>query len=184
MVSRRGFKQIIVTVWHTQGKHTPVVWRFTIISQVPSRLSAGFGHSSQDLIKTSPANECPRTNMFVVFLHVFYFRASWLIRYLNRQIYCPHNREKVTLASVELTLGPKSAAVIGARANKRQGTFPWLQKTFVGERDCLKSLKNVCVGCYPIRVVEKMLKTAAMARECCATFRCFSRTKNLFKILK
>ena len=76
-----------------------------------------------------------------------------------------HNREKVTLASVELALGLKPAAVIGARANERQEMFPWLQKTFVGEKHCMTSLKNVCVGCDPIRAVEKMLETTAMAWE-------------------
>ena len=32
---------------------------YGIISQVPSRLSAGFQYSRHDLIETSPANECP-----------------------------------------------------------------------------------------------------------------------------
>ena len=29
--------------------------------------------------------------------------------------------------------------MIGTRANTRQGTFPWLQQTFVGEKDCVTS---------------------------------------------
>ena len=39
-------------------------------SQVPSRLSAGFQHLSQDLIETSPADEYLWKNMFIILLHV------------------------------------------------------------------------------------------------------------------
>ena len=68
IVSQKRFKQIITTVAHTRWKNTPVVWCFEITSHVPSRLSAGFQHSSQNLIKTSPANECPHRNMFATFI--------------------------------------------------------------------------------------------------------------------
>ena len=54
-------------VSHTWWKHMPVVWRFRIISKVPSRLSTGFQHLSQDLTKTSRANECLWKNMFIFF---------------------------------------------------------------------------------------------------------------------
>ena len=44
-----------VTVSHNRWKDTPAVWRFAIRSQVPSSLSAGYQHLSQDLAETSPA---------------------------------------------------------------------------------------------------------------------------------
>ena len=48
----------------------PVFCCFVIISQVPCRLSAGFQQVRQDLIETSPANECLQKKMFIIVLLV------------------------------------------------------------------------------------------------------------------
>ena len=58
----------------------------------------------------------------------------------------PHNCGKVTLVSNKL-LWVQSAAVIGTRANKGQGMFPWLQQIRGRGRlrdeakECLRGLK-------------------------------------------
>ena len=50
-----------------------------------------------------------------------------------------HNRGRRLLVvnfprDLQLIFGEKSAAVVGTRANKGQGMFPWLQQTFVGRK--------------------------------------------------
>ena len=82
-------------------KDAPVVWQFAIISQVPSRYSAGIQHLSQDLIETSPANECLREHVHY-FLHVSNTLQLLAAKVFKSSDLCPHNRGKVTLVSVEL----------------------------------------------------------------------------------
>ena len=57
VVYRRGFKQVILTASRTRWKDTPVVWCFVIISQVSSRLSAGFRHFSVSAARPCTGND-------------------------------------------------------------------------------------------------------------------------------
>lgn len=67
IISRKGFKQIILNVSHTRWKDTFVVSRFTIISQVPSIFSTGFQCFSKDFYRKKPCKRMSANE------HVHYF---------------------------------------------------------------------------------------------------------------
>ena len=61
----------------------------------------GFRHSRQDLVKTSPANECPRKNIYSI-LSFSLLYSVFAERAFKSTNLCPHNSGKVTLGAVEL----------------------------------------------------------------------------------
>ena len=75
------------------------------------------------------------TSLFRLSL-AFYFTISWCRLALN------------FLPDLQPIFEAKSAALIGTQANQGQGMFPWLQQTFVREKDCVTGPKNTCVGGY------------------------------------
>ena len=153
LVSRTGFKQIILTVSQTRWNDIPVVRCFATITQVPSRLSAGFQHLSQDLIETSHAKEhaCMWKNMFINFLH--------LLNTLNAvscQLDIEINRFNVHIikeshAGVRSTsLGPKSTAMIWMQAcNQRTRMFLYtcsFSRNSWGRKILWQTQRILCIG--------------------------------------
>ena len=163
----------------------------------------GFRHSRQDLVKTSPANECPRMNLLSILS--FSLRYSFLSRrHLNRRIYVHIIVERSRWAPFNFSWSKVRSLRTGSQpgrkkfgerseweSERRDSTsedrsrlvppaldytrlsrpkpnrepvrrlqspqpwsrhearnVPWLQQTFVGEKDCVICPKNFCVGGY------------------------------------
>ena len=118
-----------VTVSHNRWKDTPAVWRSAISSQVPSSLSTGYQHCSQDLAETNPSckrmsakeqaryfssciNHFTASSLPIRNVHIIVKRSSWCpLNFFGSKV-CSHDRDvskqrarNVPLASADVRGG-------------------------------------------------------------------------------